>query len=105
MLAKRVDNRFNHLFSLVGKKQMLCFVDILNGVDLNSAGCPCGPYTIGHISGKRYIVEVEAIRSHAGILSMPLTTASITDNVTHRNYYIYPKMVPKTIIVGNVGLL
>ncbi|KAG2222239.1 hypothetical protein INT45_010652 [Circinella minor] len=79
--------------------------DILNGVDLNSAGCPCGPYTIGHTGDKRNVVEVEAIRSHAGILSMPLTTVSITDNVTHRNYYIYPKMVPKTIIVGNVGLL
>ncbi|KAI7849445.1 hypothetical protein BDC45DRAFT_573826 [Circinella umbellata] len=79
--------------------------DIFNGVDLNSAGCPCGPYTIGHTGGKHYVVEVEAIRSHAGILSMPLTTSSITDNVTHRNYYIYPKMVPKTIVVGDVGLL
>ncbi|KAG2216518.1 hypothetical protein INT45_002652 [Circinella minor] len=79
--------------------------DILNGVDLNSAGCPCSPYTIGHTGGKRYVVEVEAIRSHAGILSMPLTTVSITDNITHHNYYIYPKMVPKTIIVGDVGLL
>ncbi|KAI7848152.1 hypothetical protein BDC45DRAFT_524166 [Circinella umbellata] len=37
MFAERVDNRFNHLFSLVGKKQILCFVDILNGVGLNSA--------------------------------------------------------------------
>ncbi|KAG2215491.1 hypothetical protein INT45_012086 [Circinella minor] len=78
--------------------------DILNDVDLNSAGL-CGPYTIGHTGGKRYVVEVEAIRSHAGILSMPLTTVSITDNVTHRNCYIYPKMVPKTIIVGDVDLL
>ena len=90
---------------MVGKKQILCFVDILNGVGLNSAGCHCGPYTIGHTGGKRYVVEVEAIRSHAGILSMPLTTASITDNATHRNYYVYPKMLPRTTIVGDVSLL
>ncbi|KAI9247166.1 hypothetical protein BDA99DRAFT_565248 [Phascolomyces articulosus] len=88
-----------------GKKYILCLVDILNGVELNGAGCPYGPYGIDHTGGRRYVVEVEAITCHAGILSMPMTTTLITDSTTYRNYYIYPKMVPRAIVAGDVGLL
>ncbi|KAI7848621.1 hypothetical protein BDC45DRAFT_574641 [Circinella umbellata] len=79
--------------------------DILNGVELNGAGCPYGPYGIGHTGGKRYVVEAEAITCHAGILKMPMTTSTINENTTYRNYYIYPKMIPKSTLAGDIGLL
>ncbi|KAG2217936.1 hypothetical protein INT45_004063 [Circinella minor] len=87
---------FNNLNSLVGEKHILCLVDILNGIELNSAGCPYGPYGIGHTGGRRYVVEAEAITCHAGILKMPMT---------NRKCNIYPKMIPKSTIAGDIGLL
>ncbi|KAG2209649.1 hypothetical protein INT45_005216 [Circinella minor] len=102
----RLNNaKFNNLNSLVGEKHILCLIDILNGVELNGAGCPYGPYGIGHTGGRRYVVEAEAITCHAGILKMPMTTSIITENTTYRNYYIYPKMIPKSTIAGDIGLL
>ena len=87
----------------------MCFVNIFTDLKTNSGGCPCGPLTIGDV-GKRYVVEVEAVSSHAGILSMPMTTstsrASSNNNSYHtRHYYIYPGMVPNDYVVGDTTLL
>ncbi|KAI9257970.1 hypothetical protein BDA99DRAFT_538987 [Phascolomyces articulosus] len=54
------------------------FTHILNSVELNGADCPYGLYGIGY-TGRRHVVEVEAIACHVGILSMPMTTILITD--------------------------
>ena len=78
-------------------EEYFCFLNILDHVHLSTSGCPCGPYTLGH-TGKRYVIEASAIDSHAGIIKMKKEPKDLY-------YYIYPKMIPGTIIAGKVSSL